>query len=113
MSSLSRESCISTAPTARRVEAAHAQSLQHEIVFRGRSQHLVIGGTPLGTDEPVAFHTKQIPRHDCFQVIFGLQRLAGPEIVRVIVLDVPERSDGDDTMVIGAEGCSGKRARDL
>ena len=97
----------------RRLETAHAQCLEHEIVFRGRSQHLVIGGSPLGADEPVACRAKQIPRDDGLQVILGLQRLAGPEIVVVVVLDMPEHREGHDAMVIGAEGCPGKRAGDL
>ena len=97
----------------RRLEAAHAQCLERQIVFRGRSQHLVIGGGPLSADEPVAFRAKQIPRNDGLQVIIGLQRLAGPEIVVVVVLDMPERSEGHDAMVIGAGGCPGKRAGDL
>ena len=97
----------------RRLEAAHAQCLEHEIVFRGRSQHLVIGGTPLGADEPVSCRTKQIPPREGLQVIVGLQRLAGPEIVVVVVLDQPERSNQHDAMVIGARGCPGKRAEDL
>ena len=102
MSSLSRESCISTAPTPP-TEAAHAQRLEREIVFRGRAQHLVVGGTGLGADEPVSCRTKQIPPRNRLQVIVGLQRLAGPEIVLVVVLDLPEHSNQHDAMVIAAE----------
>ena len=96
-----------------RLEAAHAQCLKHEIVFSGRSQHLVIGGTPLGANEPVAYRTKQIPSREGLQVIVGLQRLAGSEIVVVVVFDQPERSNQHEAMVIGARGCPYKRAEDL
>ena len=112
MSSLSRESCISTAPSAADSKR-DAECLKRQIVFRGRSQDLVIGGGPLRADEPVAFRAKQIPRDDRLQVILGLQRLTGPEIVVVVVLDMPEHGEGHDAMVIGTGGCPGKHAGDL
>jgi hypothetical protein len=67
----------------------------------------------LGADEPVSFRPKQISCGYGLQVILGLQRLAGPEIILVIVLDLSERSDGHDAMVIGAKRCPCKRAGDL
>ena len=54
------------------LEAPHAQCLEREVVFHGRSQHLVVGGTPLGADEPVSGRAKQIPPGDRFQVVVGL-----------------------------------------
>jgi hypothetical protein len=36
------------------------------------------------------FARNRYPRHERLQVVLGFQRLAGPEIVLVIVLDVAE-----------------------
>jgi hypothetical protein len=97
----------------RRLKAAYAECLEHEIIFRGCTEHLVIRSAPLGANEPVPLRTKQIPPRDGLQVIVGLQRLAGAEIVVVVVLDQPERGNQHDAMVIGAGRCPGKRAEDL
>ena len=39
----------------RQLEAAYSPASRAQIVFRGRAQHLVIGGIPLDADEPVSF----------------------------------------------------------
>ena len=33
----------------------------------------MVGGTALRADEPVAFRTKQVPRHERLQIVLGLQ----------------------------------------
>jgi hypothetical protein len=70
--------------------------------------------SPLPSDNPPQGITNADGRYRYgLQVVFSLQRLAGPEIILVIVLDVSKRRDGDDAMVIGAERCPCKRAGDL
>ena len=86
-----------------RLEAAHAECFQDEVVLRRGAQHLVVRRAALRADEPVPLRAKQVSSHDRAQVVFGLQRLPRAKVVVVVVLDVSERRNDGDPMMIGVE----------
>ena len=91
------------------VEPLDAQRLEHEIVLRGVAEHLIVRRTALSADEPVPLQPIEIPAQHSLQVIVGLERLPGAEIVLVVVLDQPEGREPDDAVVVGAKRGAGNR----
>src|SRR6185436_1560210 len=92
----------------RGLEALDAERLEDEIIFRRRAHHLVVRRRALSTKEPVAGCAIQVSRDERAHVRVRLQRLAGAEIILVIILDVAEFGDRYDAMVVLAE----RRARE-